>query len=314
MAVAPLPAVAVIGCVVAWCLSTGVRAPGWASILVIATVALMAVGAVRALRSGLAQVLATSRLARAVGDHWMVCPPRVAELARRAGLGEVEVVDDDGRYAYTYGLRSPQVVVSRGLTECTDDAQLVAVFAHERHHVAQNDPLKVVLARAVAAATGWVLPAVNHLLDRYLLGRELDADRRAIECCGRPAVAGALLHAVSGPQDVGVGAAAAIAAPHMMEVRLHQLERSTAPVLPTIPVRAVGRTAAGLMAVTTGLTASVMWLGRTAGAGLPMGDGVGAMGGTLICVAMWVLGACALWLHGRGVSLTHPPPSSTTDR
>ncbi|HXH59018.1 M56 family metallopeptidase [Iamia sp.] len=312
LAIAPFVAAGVMGCVVLWCLSTGVRAPSWAPFLAVATGALIAAGMARATRSAIAQRLATSRLTTAMGDHRQPCPPRVRNLARAAGLAEVDVVDDDGRYAYTYGLRSPRVVISRGLIECADEAELIAVFAHEHHHAAQHDPLKVALARIVAAATGPVLPAVNTLLGRYLVGRELDADRHAIERCGRPAVAGALLQAASGPPEVGFSAAAAIAAPDMLEVRLDQLERSAAPALPAVPIRDVGRTAVGLATVTFGLTASVMWLDRAAAAGLPLGDRLQGMGGSAICGALWILGAAALWLRRKGSPLTHRAPSPTT--
>jgi hypothetical protein len=312
LAIAPFGAAAVMGCVVLWCLSAGVRVPSWASFLAVATGALIAAGMARATRSAIVQRLATSRLTTAVGDHRQPCPPRVEDLARAAGLVEVEVVDDDGRYAYTYGLRTPRVVVSRGLIECADEAELIAVFAHEHHHAAQHDPTKVALARIIAAATGPVLPAVNTLLGRYLVGRELDADRHAIERCGRPAVAGALLQAASGPPEVGFGAAAAIAAPDMLEVRLDQLERSVAPALPAIPIRAVRRTAVGLATVTFGLTASVMWLDQTTGAGVPMGARLQGLGGSAICGALWILGAVALWLRRKGSPLTHRAPSPTT--
>ncbi len=297
LAIAPFAAAAAMGCVALWCLSARVQAPSWVSFLAVLTSAVIAAGMARATRCAIAQRRATSRLTTTVSDHRQPCPPRVEDLARAAGLDEVEVVDDNDRYAYTYGLRSPRVVVSRGLIECAGEAELSAVFAHERHHAAQRDPLKVALARMIAAATGPVLPAVDILLWRYLVGRELDADRHAIERCGRPAVAGALLQAASGPPEVGLGAAAAIAVPDMLEVRLDQLERSTAPALPAIPNRDMGQTAVGLAAMTLGLTTSLMWLDRAAAAGLPAGDRLEGMGGVATCGALWILGASALWLR-----------------
>ena len=59
---------------------------------------------------------------------------------------------------------TPRVAVSRGLVEATSADELRAVIEHERYHVRNLDPLKIVLTRSLSAAL-FLLPALNALRD-----------------------------------------------------------------------------------------------------------------------------------------------------
>lgn len=85
--------------------------------------------------------------------------------------------------SFAYGVLTPRVAVSRGLLKGVSDDELRAVLEHERYHVCNLDPLKVVLVQALSAAF-FFLPALDSLRARYLAGRELAADRRAVRACG----------------------------------------------------------------------------------------------------------------------------------
>ena len=86
-------------------------------------------------------------------------------------------------------LSTNHVAVSRGLVESVSSDELAAVLHHERYHVANYDPLKVVLARSLPDSL-FFLPALGELRGRYVAGRELAADRRAMTRSGAPSVAG----------------------------------------------------------------------------------------------------------------------------
>src|SRR6266545_5519033 len=164
--------------------------------------ALLGVGAVAGMVSVAPQLSATRRLSEHVERHRVVAPP--------AAPDGVEVIDHDEPFAFTFGLGRPRVAVSRGLIEQLSSEELDAVVVHERYHVGARDPLKLLVARA-AARTCFFLPAIGHLVARYLAGRELAADRHSLRGSGRPALAGALFKVVGGPDWDELDAAAAMA-------------------------------------------------------------------------------------------------------
>lgn len=59
---------------------------------------------------------------------------------------------DTANRSFAYGAFTPRVAVSRGLYEAASQQELDAVLAHERYHIRNLDPLKVLLARALPAA------------------------------------------------------------------------------------------------------------------------------------------------------------------
>lgn len=230
------------------------------------------------------QLAATRRLGDHVDRNRMAAPPGTP-----AG---VEVVDHDNPFAFTFGLGEPRVAVSRGLVEQLSSDELQAVVVHERYHVRARDPLKLVVARA-AARTCFFLPAVGHLVARYLAGRELAADRHSLRDLGRPALAGALFKVVAGPGWDELDAAAAMAGPELLAARVDQLEQGTEPPLPRLPVASVAVSALVLATLGGVVTAvalqsglSMMGSGQTTK--LSGGDIAGAVAGGLVCTAGWV--------------------------
>lgn len=113
--------------------------------------------------------------------------------------------------AFCDGLLRPRVVVSTGLLERLEPEEQVAVVCHELAHARSRDPLKSLLAR-IAARTFFWLPALSALLDRYLLVKELAADREAMARTSRPALAGALSQVLAQPTPAGAVGMAEFAA------------------------------------------------------------------------------------------------------
>lgn len=263
---------------------------------------LLGLGALAGAASVARQIRATRRLSDLVARH-RIAPP--------AGTpGEIEVVDYDEPFAFTFGLGQPRVAVSRGLLEQLSTDELKAVVIHERYHVQAHDPLKLVVARA-AARTCFFLPAVDHLVGRYLVARELAADRRSVRNVGRPALAGALFKAVAGPAWVELGIAAPMASPDLLVARVNQLEHGSEPVLPTVPRTALAASALVLTALGGIVTAvalqgdmSMMSTGRNGS--LALENLTGAVAGGLACAAGWLWLAAAAFrrLGGRALTTT----------
>lgn len=194
-------------------------------------VAVVGAGAVVGLRSFAIQLLASRRLARRVAELSLPADGRVAAATQRVGMRrDVALVDCEESFSFAYGAFTPRVVVSRALVEQATDDELAAVLEHERYHVRNLDPLKVLFARALPP-TFFYLPALRLFEQRYVTGRELAADRLAVRRCGRKPLAGALLKVVRGPQWPELGVAAAIGGPELLDVRITQLETGTEPRL-----------------------------------------------------------------------------------
>ena len=131
------------------------------------------------------QAIASRVLSRRVSALATTAPEALAQAAQQTRLaGRVVLVDAADSFSFVYGVMTPRVAVSRGLLERTTDDELRAVLEHERYHVRNIDPFKAALVRVLSQAL-FILPALESLRARYVTGRELAADRRAVALCGR---------------------------------------------------------------------------------------------------------------------------------
>lgn len=109
------------------------------------------------------------------------------------GAPAIRVLRDDVPRAFCAGLLRPRVFVSDTAVARLTPVELAAVLAHERHHAAQRDPLRL-LAAAVVADAVFFLPGFGHLRERYATVAELAADDAAVDAPGgRAALASAML-------------------------------------------------------------------------------------------------------------------------
>jgi len=86
--------------------------------------------------------------------------------------GRVDVVRDVRPFSFCYWFRRPRICLSTGLIKRLDDAELRAVLLHERYHLRQRDPLRLVIARYFAAGL-YVVPVVEELVEYYTLQKEV---------------------------------------------------------------------------------------------------------------------------------------------
>ncbi len=257
-------------------------------------VAVVGAGAVVGLCSFARQLSASRRLARRVSELSVPVDARVKAAADRVGMPcDVALVDCKESFSFAYGALTPRVVISRGLLEQASEDELAAVLEHERYHVRNLDPLKVLFARALPP-TFFYLPALRLLEQRYVAGRELAADRLALRRCGLEPLAGALFKVVRGPQWPELGVAAAIGGPELLDVRITQLETGAEPRLAPISPGRAGATVAGGLVLTGLFVVSVASFGGLAAVA---GDvGPLDLAGALVCAVPWAAGG---WLGYR---------------
>lgn len=133
-------------------------------------------------------------------------------VARRLGLADrTDLVELAAPIAFCHGCLRPRVLVSRGLVGLLDGAELEALLLHEREHLRRRDPLKVAAGQLLSASLFFV-PVVPALYRRYLVEKELAADRAAVLAQGTDrALAGALLKVLEHDQPMAAPALGASA-------------------------------------------------------------------------------------------------------
>jgi hypothetical protein len=99
---------------------------------------------------------------------------------RLDGHSTVLVVDAATPWAFCAGWLRPRVYVSAAVLERLSDRELCALLAHEKHHGALRDPLRLAVSRVLSQAL-FFLPVLRPLHDRYADVAELTADAAALE-------------------------------------------------------------------------------------------------------------------------------------
>ena len=166
----------------------------------------------------------------------------LSRLASDAGV-DLFVVPARKPEAFCFGLLHPRVVLSSGLLERLDADKQAAVIWHEAEHARNREPLKCLLAQLAANSFFWV-PTLRDLLNRFLLVKELAADRRAVARTSTAALAGALYEVASAPSLAAVGAG------DFAAVRVDRLFGEQASLPPLLRLRSVAVSAVGAAALT----------------------------------------------------------------
>lgn len=141
-----------------------------------------------------------SFVSQALAQRISEIPGEVAELVEGMGLtGRVDVVGTHESLAFCYGLQRPRICISLGLIRHLPLRELEAVLLHERRHLEQRDPLRILVARTIAA-TFFYLPVLTLIEKHFLVCTEVEADRAVVERMGsRRYLAGALHSLLTAP-------------------------------------------------------------------------------------------------------------------
>jgi hypothetical protein len=127
----------------------------------------------------------------------------------------VRVIPGAGRHAFCAGLLRPAVYVSEGALAAAGP-EVRAILAHEEHHRARRDPLRLLCARVVADALR-PLPPFASLAEREAALADLAADAASVEALGdrAPLASAFALWGAVAPERVDrlVGTARAVAIP-----------------------------------------------------------------------------------------------------
>ena len=105
---------------------------------------------------------------------------------------KINLVDCETPFCFCSGFISPRIHLSRGMAEKLTPEELEAVLLHERHHMENRDPLKILLG-SIAVSALFFVPVLKDMFERYLMEKELAADQSAIRHQGhKRGIAGAM--------------------------------------------------------------------------------------------------------------------------
>jgi beta-lactamase regulating signal transducer with metallopeptidase domain len=195
-----------------------------ASVVAVLVLILATFGVGLGLTSLLQQLLATLWLIRTLLSRRVTVSRHVGRIAAALDLaGCIDVVRDPRPFSFCYWFRRPRICLSTGLIKRLDDAEVRAVLLHERYHLRQRDPLRLVIARYLAAGL-YVVPVVEELVDYYTVQKEVAADQAAVRAMGGVReLASALFKVLPGADDGDLGLLAPVGSLSVTEARIEQL-------------------------------------------------------------------------------------------
>lgn len=170
------------------------------------------------------QLAATAMLIRRLVAQKVAVPRSVALAASGLELdGRIDVVADGRPFSFCYWFLCPRICLSTALVDRLETDELRAVLLHERYHLRQRDPLRLVVARYFAAGL-YVVPVVDELVGFYTLQKEIAADQAAVRACdGVGALARALDKLLPDADDVSLGLLVPVSSLSVTEARIDQL-------------------------------------------------------------------------------------------
>jgi beta-lactamase regulating signal transducer with metallopeptidase domain len=105
---------------------------------------------------------------------------------------KIRLLDCDLHYCFCAGLIRPQIYLSRGMATRLTPMEVEALVLHEKYHMDNRDPLRILIGRLVVSAL-FFIPALKDIFKRYLVEKEVAADQSAIFYQGHSyGIAGAL--------------------------------------------------------------------------------------------------------------------------
>ncbi|MEO8632333.1 MAG: M56 family metallopeptidase, partial [Chloroflexota bacterium] len=181
-------------------------------------------GIVLGVGSLLRQLAGTAKLIRALVARTVPVPARVRSAARGLGLdGRIDVVDDERPFSFCYWFLRPRICISTAVVRRLDHDELRAVLLHERYHLRQRDPLRLVVALSFAAGL-YVVPVVDELVGFYALQKEIAAVEEAARAAGGVrALARALYKLLPEADEVSLGLLLPVSSLSVTEARIERL-------------------------------------------------------------------------------------------
>lgn len=154
------------------------------------------------------QVLKTSRYLKKNLSRKMLIPSTLRSITHELNLaGKINVVRDNHKFSFCYGLIKPKICLSTGLLKNLTKIELKAVLLHESYHLKNHDPLKILLGKT-SAIMFFFIPVFGDIQKYYAFSKEIAADEVVIKNGGKNSLISVLSKMMisSSPKFAGVAA------------------------------------------------------------------------------------------------------------
>jgi Zn-dependent protease with chaperone function len=109
---------------------------------------------------------------------------KLDRAAASLGLsGKVRLVESDDYFSFCACPISPRIYLSRPVINALSAQELEALLLHEKYHLANRDPLKIMLGHLIVSAL-FFSPVLGDLFRRYQVRKEIAADQYAVSYQG----------------------------------------------------------------------------------------------------------------------------------
>lgn len=139
-------------------------------------------------------------------------PSDAVAIIENLGLKDkINIVKDDNKFSFCYGLFHPRICLSTGLLRSLNTDELRAVLLHESYHVKNHDPLKIILGKT-ASIMFFFIPVLKDFQNFYVFSKEIAADKLVISNGYKQPLLSVLskLLVVGSPKFSGVAALASV--------------------------------------------------------------------------------------------------------
>ncbi len=124
-------------------------------------------------------------------------------------VGKINVVKDNNKFSFCYGLLEPKICISTGLLKNLTENELKAVLLHESYHLKNHDPLKILLGKT-SAIMFFFIPILKDIQKYYAFSKEIAADEVVIKNGNKNSLISVLSKLMMSPPPKFVGVAALI--------------------------------------------------------------------------------------------------------
>ncbi len=147
----------------------------------------------------LIQIYKTYRYLRSILRNKVASTKKISEIALKLGIENKLVVAKEGNFSsFVFGLLSPKICLNQSFANSLTSKELEAVLLHEKHHLKNKDPLKILITQTLQSLLLF-LPVFRDLQNHYLLSQEVAADRAVLKNAGVFVLRNALIKSISLP-------------------------------------------------------------------------------------------------------------------
>lgn len=187
--------------------------------LLIALIIAIALGSL----SFLIQVVKTKQLVKSLMKKRVALSQRTGKMTISLGLeGNVYALEDTNFFSFCTGILHPRILITTALVAKLSEKELESVFLHEKAHIQNFDPLKMLFGKTIS----WLfffLPIFSEINKNMQATSEILADQFATSFQRDDAYLRAALKKILTTPQMNFATVPAIANPDYLEIRIKKL-------------------------------------------------------------------------------------------